>query len=160
MNVRQFSRVRARPGLTVPLVVLLLLTAPIAPAHEDSVEHEIHELIDAFLQGASVNDIEVHDRFWAEDLVYTSSSGQRRGKPETMARLRQALPADPDELPRYRGEDLNIGVFGKLAVVTFRLVATMPDGATSEYYNTGVFRHERDRWRAFTWQATRIPEPE
>ena len=158
MTDLRISKARVRTGATVLLVLLLLLTAPIASAHEDPVEHEIHELIDAFLEGASVNDIEMHDRFWAEDLVYTSSSGERRGKAETMARLREAPPADPDQLPRYRGEDLDIRVFGDLAVVTFRLVARMPDGSTSEYYNTGVFRHQQDQWRAFTWQATRIPE--
>ncbi|MFU8877591.1 MAG: nuclear transport factor 2 family protein [Wenzhouxiangellaceae bacterium] len=126
-------------------------------AHENPVEDEIHQLLDAFLAGASINDIEMHDRFWADDLVYTSSAGERRGKDEIMAALRQAGQPDTEALPVYRGEDVAIRVFDDLAVVTFRLVAEMPDGGTGEYFNTGVFRRDDGQWRAFTWQATRIP---
>lgn len=140
------------------LIFVLLGGSAFAFAHGDPVEHEIHELLDAFLAGASTNDIEMHDRFWAEDLVYTGSNGQRRGKPETMAGLAAASATDADELPTYRGEDVDIRVFGDLAVVTFRLVAEMPDETTGEYFNTGVFQRRDGQWKAFTWQATRIPE--
>ena len=99
----------------------------------------------------------MHDRFWAEDLVYTGSDGQRRGKPETMAGLAAAPPADVENLPTYHGEEVNIRVFDELAVVTFRLVAEMPDGATREYFNTGVLARRDGKWKAFTWQATQIP---
>lgn len=131
-------------------------------AHDDPTEDEVHELLDAFLAGASTNDIDMHERFWAEDLVYTSSAGERRGKAEIMAGLRASAPADTGNLPTYRGEDVDIRVFDDLAVVTFRLVARMPndeppDDRTSEYFNTGVFAHRDGRWRALTWQATRIP---
>ena len=142
--------------------VCLILSAALlttgALAHDDPVEHEIHQLLDAFLAGASTNDIEMHDRFWAEDLVYTGSNGQRRGKAETMAGLADASPADVERLPTYRGEDVNIRVFEDLAVVTFKLVAEMPDGTTGAYFNTGVFQQRDGQWKAFTWQATRIPE--
>lgn len=140
------------------LMLAAMAFATLAVAHDDPVEHEIHELLDAFLAGASTNDIEMHDHFWAEDLVYTGSNGQRRGKPETMAGLAAASPADVDELPTYRGEDVDIRVFDDLAVVTFRLVAEMPDDSTGEYFNTGVFQRRDGQWKAFTWQATRIPE--
>jgi len=140
------------------LILISFMAAPIAYAHDDPVEHEIHELLDAFLAGASSNNIEMHDRFWAEDLVYTGSNGQRRGKPETMAGLAAASPTDVDELPTYRGEDVDIRVFDDMAVVTFRLVAEMPDDTTGEYFNTGVFQRRNGQWKAFTWQATRIPE--
>ena len=49
-------------------------------------------------------------------------------------------------------------MFGDLAVVTFRLVADMPDQSVAEYFNTGVFRKRDGAWKAFTWQATRIPD--
>jgi len=140
------------------LTFVLVGACAVAVAHDDPVEHQIHELLDAFLAGASNNDIEMHDRFWAEDLVYTGSNGQRRGKPETMAGLAAASPADVDELPTYRGEDVDIRVFDDLAVVTFRLIAEMPDDSTGEYFNTGVFQRRDGQWKAFTWQATRIPE--
>lgn len=151
------------------LATLLLTTGLFASplslmAHEDPIEHELHVLVDEFLAGASTNDIGTHDRFWAEDLVYTSSSGERFGKSEIMDGLRAAAGDDDTDddsresaLPLYRGENLNIRVFGELAVVTFRLVAEMPDESVDEYFNTGVFRKLDGAWKAFTWQATRIP---
>ena len=140
------------------LLLAVATAAPMALAHEDPVENQIHELLDAFLAGASINDIEMHDRFWAGDLVYTGSNGQRRGKPEIMASLAAASAADTENPPTYRGEDVNIRVFDDLAVVTFRLVAEMPDGTAGEYFNTGVLQRRGDQWKAFTWQATRIPD--
>ncbi len=139
------------------MVLAAALMVSGAMAHDDPVENEIHELLETFLAGASTNDIEMHERFWAEDLVYTGSDGQRRGKPETMAGLAAAPPADVENLPTYHGEEVNIRVFDELAVVTFRLVAEMPDGATREYFNTGVLARRDGKWKAFTWQATQIP---
>ncbi|MEX0916013.1 MAG: nuclear transport factor 2 family protein [Wenzhouxiangellaceae bacterium] len=141
----------------VYLMLAAALLASSALAHDAPVENELHELLDAFLAGASTNDAEMHDRFWAEDLVYTSSAGERRGKREIMTGLAEASTADAGELPVYRGEDVDIRVFDDLAVITFRLVAEMPDDTTSEYFNTGVFAKRDGAWQAFTWQATRIP---
>ena len=152
MNVSRFLAPLALPAF------LAMLITPVALAHDDPVEHEIHELLDAFLAGASTNDIEMHERFWAEDLVYTSSAGERRGKSQIMASLAKASPVDAGALPIYRGENVNIRVFDDLAVVTFRLIAEMPDNTTGEYFNTGVFQHHDGQWKAFTWQATRIPD--
>lgn len=145
------------PALLMALS-MALTAAEIVRAHDDPVEHELHQLLDAFLAGASVNDASMHDRFWADDLVYTSSSGERRGKAEIMAALRAAPAAEPAALPVYSGEDVNIRVFGDFAVITFRLVARMPDETIDEFFNTGVFRRIDGAWKAFTWQATRIPE--
>jgi len=151
-QTRTYSRILAL------LMLASFLAAPVVFAHDDPVEHEIHELLDAFLAGASTNDVDMHDRFWAEDLVYTGSNGQRRDKFETMAGVAAATPTDVENLPVYRGEDVNIRVFDDVAVVTFRLVAEMADETTGEYFNTGVFQRRHGQWKAFTWQATRIPE--
>lgn len=154
---------RIPAALFFPFAALMALPAVLI-AHEDPIEHELHVLVDEFLDGASTNDIETHDRFWAEDLVYTSSSGERFGKDEIMDGLREAAGVDASQdsrdepLPRYRGENLNIRVYGDLAVITFRLVAEMPDESVAEYFNTGVFRQRDGAWKAFTWQATRIPD--
>ncbi|MDT8321430.1 MAG: hypothetical protein RQ826_12975, partial [Xanthomonadales bacterium] len=56
--------------------------------------------------GASVNDVEMHARFWAEDLVYTSSAGERRGKSEIMASLRAAAGYDPFPQPKTIAQHL------------------------------------------------------
>ena len=138
-------------------IAALLVGALAAQAGAADAEHALRDLLAGFLDGASANDAEAHDRFWAEDLVYTSSSGERYGKRAIMQGLADAPPPDAG-LPSYSGEDVAVRAFGDVAVVTFRLVAEAPDGSVDEYFNTGVFRRADGAWKAFTWQATRIPE--
>jgi len=152
MAAKQFSRILAS------LVLASSMASPTALAHDDPVAHEIHDLLDAFLAGASTNDIETHDRFWAEDLVYTSSSGERFGKSEIMDNL-AGPPTDNESQPVYSSENVDIRVFGDIAVVTFRLVAAdLAEDTGTEFFNTGVLERRDGQWKAFTWQATRIPE--
>lgn len=152
MAAKHFSRILAS------LVLASSMATPIALADDDPVEQEIHDLLDAFLAGASTNDVEMHDRFWAEDLVYTSSSGERFGKPQIMAGLTEPPPPDDVDQPVYSSEDVDIRVLGDIAVVTFRLVsADLVEDTGKEFFNTGVFEWRDGQWKAFTWQATRIP---
>ncbi|MGH9902936.1 MAG: hypothetical protein ACRD68_14105, partial [Pyrinomonadaceae bacterium] len=53
---------------------------------------ELTRLLKEFLAGASRNDASVHDRFWAEDLIYTGSSGRRVGKAD-LKRVERPAPA-------------------------------------------------------------------
>ncbi|MGY6553393.1 MAG: nuclear transport factor 2 family protein [Wenzhouxiangella sp.] len=117
------------------------------------VESELSDLLDAFLHGASVNDAAVHERFWADDLIYTSSSGARFGKAEIMAGLAQSQ--EPATGLRYSARDLRIQRFENIAVLTFQLVAEQPDAPTELFYNTGILRQIDGRWQALVWQATR-----
>lgn len=140
------------------LLLALLLPTPGTAAVAD--EHaELERTLHAFLGGASNNDPAVHDAFWADDLIYTSSSGERFGKAEIMTGLESATDA-PAAGPRYGAEDITIRIMDRLAVVTFRLTADDAGARVGEYLNTGVFRKEGDSWRAFTWQATQIPAAE
>jgi len=119
---------------------------------------ELARLLERFLDGASVNDARVHDRFWAEDLIYTGSDGRRFGKAEIMASLSDpeaGSEANAPAPPEYSARDITIRVFGETAVVTFRLLARKDDELVGEYFNTGVFRKRERGWRAVTWQATR-----
>ncbi len=147
---------QARPGLPpVMTLVLLLLVLPGRAAAADPVA-DITGVLETFL--ANTHKAEAHDRFWARELVYTSSSGQRSGKPERMAAF--AAGTQPASLAdnRYRGEDINIQLYGTTAVLTFRLVAEPRDGSpTREFFNTGTFVQRDGEWRAVAWQATAIP---
>jgi hypothetical protein len=51
---------------------------------------ELTKLLNDFLAGAGRNDPAAHDRFWAEDLIYTRSAGVRTNKEEIMKGLRSA----------------------------------------------------------------------
>lgn len=141
------------------LFVGLVFSAAAAGVDDD--QAELSRLLHVFLTGASVDDVDVHDRFWAEDLIYTGSDGRRYGKAEIMDSL-----AQPDQAgdgahaspPEYSARDITIRVFGDTAVITFRLLAKRDDALVGQYFNTGVFRKREPGWQAVTWQATRAPE--
>jgi len=119
---------------------------------------ELAALVDEFLAGASVNDAAMHDRFWHDDLIYTSSSGARYGK-QTILDGMDSSTATDEATAVYTADQVNIRLpAANVAVVTFRLVATGNDGAVDYFLNSGVFQRTNGVWQASTWQATRIPD--
>lgn len=128
------------------LVVMLPVLLGAAPSDEAA----LRGLLDEFLAGASRNDLAVHERFWADDLVYTSSAGKRMGKADILRDVRE--PSAKEEAPvTYTAEDVQVRLYGKTAVVAFRLVS-----APQQYLNTGTFVKRDGRWQAVAWQATKI----
>ena len=125
---------------------------------------ELTRLLNEFLDGASRNDASVHDRFWADDLIYTGSGGRRVGKADIMHDVRSAPEPKPeDPVTIYTAEDIRIQLYGETAIVAFRLVATVQAGELKEvthYFNTGTFLKREGLWQAVSWQATRIPDDE
>ncbi len=146
---------------TVILLMALTLSgyAQTAPDAAD-----LTKLLNDFLAGASRNDAAMHDRFWAEDLIYTGSSGTRRGKAEILRDVRSApAPKPGDPINTYSAEEIRIQQYGDTAIVAFRLVgATEKDGKTevTKYLNTGTFLKRNGKWQVVSWQATKIPRPE
>ena len=143
------------------ILILLLATSPVLQAASD--ETELTRLLNDFMAGASVDDEAAHDRFWAEELVYTSSSGERFGKAEIMSGFDDTAESAEDEpATEYAAEDVRIQLYGETAVVTFRLVGKTQEAppVVSQYFNTGTFLKRDGEWRAVAWQATKIPAPE
>lgn len=135
------------------------------PAHADD-RSDLQALLIQFLRGAAT-DLNVHQRFWADDLVYTSSAGKRFGKQhivDGMANSEQQASGSADAEAAgvsYRAEDTDIRLYGDMAVVAFKLVAeekAKGNATTTEFFNTGTFAKRQGEWRAVAWQATRIPE--
>lgn len=122
---------------------------------------QLTRLVKEFLDGASRNDAAVHDRFWADDLIYTGSSGRRIGKADIMRDQRSTRsPRLADSSTTYSAEDIRIQQYGNTAIVAFRLVAeTKKEGnsETSNYLNTGTFLKRGGKWQAVSWQSTRMP---
>ena len=143
------------------LLSSLLLTLQITVASSAPAATELTRLLDSFLAGASTNDVTVHERFWAEDLIYTGSSGRRISKAELMRDVRSTpapKPTDPKVV--YGAEEVRIQQYGDAAIVAFRLVVTQNHGDSTEvskYLNTGLFIRRKGEWRVSAWQATRIP---
>jgi ketosteroid isomerase-like protein len=123
---------------------------------------ELTRLLKEFLAGASRNDAAVHERFWADDLIYTSAAGRRMGKPEVLRDV-QAAAASRSTAPAamYTGEDIRIHQYGDTAVLAFRLVrrTTAGDGRTdvTNFLNTGTFVRRAGNWKVVAWQATAMP---
>ena len=141
------------------LTTLILVSGATAAAASD--EETLTQMLNEFLAGASVNDFAVHERFWDDDLVYTSSGGLRFGKQKILESMSVDAEAVPEEPPVvYSAEDIRIRLYGDTAVVAFRLLATAPDDSQKAmaYFNTGTFVKRNDEWRAVAWQATMIPE--
>ena len=146
-------------------VVLLSLVSAL-PAQTAPDSAELTKLLHDFLAGAGRNDIAMHDRFWAEELVYTSALGRRKGKADIMRELRAepATPKPEEGTTVYTAEEIRIQQYGDTAIVAFRLVATTDKAGTktiANYLNTGTFLKRAGKWQVVAWQATAMPkEPE
>ena len=144
------------------LLVLLLTSGALAQSAPDAAE--LTKLLNDFLAGASRNDATIHDRFWADDLIYTRSAGRRVNKDEVMTDVRSApapKPSDPKTV--YTAEDIRIQQYGDTAVVAFRLVATTETGGAkyvANLLNSGTFVKRAGKWQVVNWQSTRMPRTE
>ena len=123
---------------------------------------ELTKLLQDFLAGAGRNDAAVHERFWADDLIYTASAGRRIGKADILREVREEGPPKPgDETAIYTAEDIRIQQYGDIAIVAFRLVGTTDKAGkktVTNYLNTGTFLKRDGKWQVVAWQATIIPK--
>jgi hypothetical protein len=143
------------------IFTLTLFFAGCNPNKTSSVINEQEEvalinLLHWFLEGASINDYQTHELFWADELIYTGSSGSRTTKQDILEGIKNSEPVSESDV-KYHAEDIQIQLHGSVSVVAFKLVATFTNGDRSEFYNTGTFIKNDDRWQAIAWQATRIP---
>ena len=143
-------------------LAFLMLTLPIGMhAQTAPAADELTKLLKEFLAGASRNDATIHDRFWAEDLIYTGSAGKRRGKAEVMRDVRSApAPKPGDTSTVYTAENIRIQQYGDTAVLAFRLVATTQKNGSSDvanYLNSGTFIKRNGKWQVVNWQSTKVP---
>lgn len=150
---------------SVIFAVLILSLAATAFSQTAKDAPELTRMLNEFLAGAGRNDAAVHDRFWAEDLIYTRSAGARIGKAELMKGVRSAPAAKAgDPVTVYTAEDVRIQQYGNAAVVAFRLVGTTTrsDGtkSVSNHLNTGTFIKRNGKWQVVAWQATTVPKPD
>lgn len=147
--------------LTLPLLLLSMLARAAAQTDAPAAA-ELTTLVRDFLKGAGRDDVAAHDRFWADDLIYTASAGRRMGKAEIMAEVRGSSQPEPRKQETvYTAEDIHVHQYGDTAVFAFRLVATSTkDGRTevANFLNTGTFVKREGRWQAVSWQATAVPK--
>jgi len=138
------------------ILSLTILAAPTAAFAQDpkATQDSITRLLQEFL--AQNDDPAQHDRFWAADLVYTSSRGDVRSKADIMKMMSgpKADPAEPKET--YSAEDILVRPYGTTAAITFRLVRHTLDGNAEYYRNSGTLLLRNGQWQVVTWQATKV----
>lgn len=144
-----------RWGLSL-LTVLAVTGTPAIAAEDGDTVAEITELLDWFLAPENNPRAATHQRFWADDLVYTSSSGVVRTKAEIMAGFTGDPP--PADQTSWSAEDVLVRPYDDSAALTFRLVGRAADGSTMRYRNSAMFLKRDGEWRAVTWQATRVSD--
>ena len=143
---------------TLASLTFVVCMAAFMPALAQDDAAELKSMLEDFLANADKRG--AHERFWADDLVYSSSSGLRFGKADIM----QGFDATDDEASSeppavaYSGEEIDVRLYGDMAVVVFKLVGTPSSGSEPlYYYNTGTFLKRDGVWRVVAWQATKIP---
>jgi hypothetical protein len=150
------------------IAAILLLVSSVAASAQNAPDADVlTKMLNEFLAGASKNDSAAHDKFWADDLIYTRSTGVRTNKVEIMNGFKTTRPAPKagDPVTVYTAEDIVIhqyGVKNEMAIVAFRLVstATNKDGTrkVGNNLNTGVFLKRKGIWQVVAWQSTVVPE--
>jgi len=139
--------------------IALLYAAPLYASDTD----DLTNMLEDFLSHSS--DEATHAKFWAEELIYTSSAGLRFGKADIMAGFEGSESEDEaaDEAPSivYSGQDVDIRIYGNTAIVAFKLVGIPTDKTAASdvlyYFNTGTFLKRDGVWEVVAWQATKIP---
>jgi ketosteroid isomerase-like protein len=143
------------------LLTIALCVAGAAPTRTQGNDTQaLVDLLHQFLAGASRNDAAVHDRFWGDDLIYTSSAGLRMSKADVLRQVRDASAHPPANPMVYTAEDVQVHLYGDAAVVAFRLVGTSTNGGRAlRNWNTGMFVKRDGIWKAVAWQSTVMPPP-
>lgn len=122
---------------------------------------EVEKLLREFL--SKVDSAAMHERFWADDLVYTSAKGVVRGKAEIVKSVREGESSTVKDAKEpkvtYGAEDIRIRQYGNTATCAFKLVQHTEGKPDNSYRNTGTFVLRGGKWQVVAWQATKAEEP-
>jgi hypothetical protein len=130
----------------------------VSPPDTARTRTEITTMLTMFLTPAVNNSAAGHERFWADDLVYTSSAGKVMSKADILKSIAEDKASQTKPGPVFTAEDILVRPYRDMAALTFRLVEHDPDGKISYFRNSGTFLLRNGKWQAITWQATRVPE--
>ena len=139
--------------------VLFVSIASTANAND---RQQIDTLLRDFLANTVDDDLKNHQRFWSDELIYTSSSGLRFDKQKILTDIQSASSTEDatEPQPSYSAEETDIRLYGRTAIVAFKLVANWVEAdeqKTQTYFNTGTLLKRKGLWQVVAWQATKIP---
>jgi hypothetical protein len=124
---------------------------------------ELTKLLNDFLAGASRNDAAIHERFWADDLIYTRSAGRRVNKAEVMHDVRTA-PAPKPTIPKPSTLPKTFAFNSTATRRSSHFVWSRPRKGGAKHVanllNSGTFVKRDGKWQVVNWQSTRMPRTE
>jgi ketosteroid isomerase-like protein len=131
---------------------------------ESATAHELTAMLQKFMDDAGHNNAAGFDTFFADDVIYTRSTGAVITKADIMKSVRGSSPV-LETTTTYTAEDVSVHEYGDTAIVAFRLVRHDEHSAgkppsISNYRNTGVFLRRNGKLQVVAWQSTIVaPSP-
>jgi ketosteroid isomerase-like protein len=109
-----------------------------------------------FLAAVAQGDKKVFEKFFADDVVYTSSAGVTMDKAAVMKTI--GAHAETGSKATYRAEDITVHPYEGVVVVNFRMVMDDEEDGRREtacFRNTGTFLKRSGQWQVVAWHATK-----
>ena len=124
-------------------------------ARDQATAKQVEQVVRNFLANVPKNDPKIFQEFFADDVIYTRSTGVTVNKAEILKNIGVRAANEPQAT--YDADDVTVHPYGNVAVINFRLV--QHNGAQTNYFrNTGTFLKRNGKWQAVAWQATKVPE--
>lgn len=128
---------------------------------QEAVKSQLTALLREFLENAGRGNRAAFEKFFADDVIYTRSSGRVTNKADILRGLERLKPT-VESKTEYSAEDIVIHSYGDFAVVAFRLVARTDHKNGKDkiayYRNTGTFLRRDGVWQVVAWQSTKAAE--
>lgn len=144
-------------AVCIAAAVLLGLPAWLARATQTESEagQEVLRVEEEQDQAFAKGDTAVLDRIWADDVVYTSASGQVFNKSQYLARFRSGTR----KFDSFAHDDIRVRIYGNMAVLTGRSTSVFHDAgklsATTRRF-THIYVKLDGRWRLVAHQVTDV----
>lgn len=160
---------KSKGAVVISLIVAMMVASGVNSAQrqaesESATAHELAAMLQKFMNDAGHNNAAGFDSFFADDVIYTRSTGAVITKADIMKNLRGSAPV-LETTTTYSAEDVTVHEYGDTAIVAFRLVrhdehsAGKPPSITN-YHNTGAFLRRNGKWQVVAWQSTIVaPTP-
>ena len=135
--------------------------APVAAtmsAADQATARHIEQMVRDFLADVPKGDRKVFENFFAEDVIYTRSTGVTVDRPEILKNIDVRTANEPQAT--FEADGFTVHPYGETAVVNFRLVMhNVVNGKPETVYfrNTGMFLKRNGKWQVVAWQATKVP---
>jgi ketosteroid isomerase-like protein len=143
------------------LALILMFVAPTTSWAQASSarEQQLIKVENAWSQAAVARDRTALERFYADEYIFTDEDGVVSTKAKELA----DIGSGAFQLTSYKFEDMNVRLYGNVAVVTGRntiqgVWSQIAHDVSGPYRFTDVFVWRGGRWQCVASQASRIVE--